>query len=731
MDINKKINDIILRHQLDQYYPRFRKKILGEAVLIKWMESMPEERVLCVGADREDINYFSHLFYNCKKKYSYYFYSKETEKNIEEFDYILVISKRVSSEMLHWCRKCKRTIMFLYDYLELQGICCEDELYKIIDIDYDSALENSFPAKRGWRETILMEFYMQKTKLALVGDERNRCYYAQKLFFLSLYIRNFIQAEKYQKILEEAGEQSSENAWKEIQVLLMDIKHRLHNRKLADIVMMWMDAVSYGTGQDMPYLQKQIDDGISYENAFTVTPRTNPTAQTLFLGEKLIDDSLYLKKEITEENSVVIQDLMSHGYVCKVISGYLAIFERKLQSENYHELYTPCSAIFWDMLYHLLNSDTPVFLLAHALTESHAPHLVTDMNEKDFCVWSSRLHKGHLELDRQMEFYMDFLGKEVIKIFMSDHGQHLVKEQFHTYFIVRGKNYQKRVAKEFFSYVDFHKLLHGILEGNKLDQPIFDREYAEVQMLDFYNNRIIGDIIGKKEPVLLSQFGYFGIVTKDYLYLKYHIGIEFLARWDFMEFEPHLYYQANNICNNSLLPYFRNLLKNKRVNINENEKFRYTRYLYKLYKNYLKKREKVFNQVNDFFQGYSEQSIVLRMGGAHSAELFEILTEENKRKLLCIADANNNCRCAGLGLPIVSVVSIKADIRVKAVVLSSFDHLEELRKEANNYPASIDIIDIYKNLEEHGIHCDNNFYAVDYMTDEDYEVGFPFDELEN
>lgn len=731
MDINKKINDIILRYQLDQYYPGFRKKLLGEAVLIKWMESMPKERVLCVGADREDINYFSHLFYNCKKRYSYYLYSKKTERSEEEFDYILVISKKAGSEMLHWCARSKRTIIFLYDYLELHGICCEDELYKIIDIDYDGMLENSFPAKRGWREIILMEFYMQKTKLALAENEQYRRHYAQKLFFLSLYIRNFIQAEKYQKMLEEAGEQSSGNAWKEVQALLTDIRHRLHSRKSADIVMLWMDAVSYGTGQDMPFLQKQVDGGVNYENAFTVTPRTNPTAQTLFSGEKLIDDSLYLKKEITEENSVVIQDLLNHGYVCKVISGYLVIFERKLRSENYHELYTPCSVVFWDMLYNLLNSESPVFLLAHALTEGHAPHLTTDMEEKDFCSWSSRLHKGHLELDRQMEFYMDFLGKEVVKIFMSDHGQPQVKEQFHTYFIVKGKNYQRRAAKELFSYVDFHKLLHEILEGNKLDHPIFDREYAEVQMLDFYNNRIIGDIIRKKRTLSLSGFGYFGIVTKDHLYLNYHIGNEYLARWNHMEFEPHLRYKANNICDDSLVPYFREILGNKRVNINENEKFRYTRYLYKLYKNYLKKREKVFNQVNGFFQGYSEQSIVLRMGGAHSAELFGILTTENKKKLLCIADANENCRCLSLGLSIVPVESIKEDSRVQAVVLSSFDHLEELRKEADNYPTSIDIIDIYKNLEEHGIHCDNNFYAVDYMIDEDYDVGFPFEELEN
>ena len=103
-----------------------------------------------------------------------------------------------------------------------------------------------------------------------------------------------MQAEKYQKQLSDVGDLSVTKAWAEIQALLTEIRDRLHNGRQSDIV--WMDAVGYYTGQDMPYLQRQIENGISFENAFTVTPRTNPTAQTLFLGKTLIDDELYLKK---------------------------------------------------------------------------------------------------------------------------------------------------------------------------------------------------------------------------------------------------------------------------------------------------------------------------------------------------------------------------------------------------------------------------------------------------
>lgn len=730
MDINQKLNDIILKYQLDRYYPKYRKKLFGEKILVKWAGKVREKNVLCIGADQEDINYFSQLFYRCGKIFSYCLYSEIQGQSTNEYDHIVVISKRQKDEVIYWCGQVDKPVTFLYDYLELQGICCEDEIHKIIGSDYNDFLKNEFPAKNGWREALVMEFYTQKEKL-----KQNRklnaeygIYYARKLFFLSLVIRNFVQAEKYQKILKESGDKECIESWYEIQELLKEIREKLQNRKQKDIVMVWMDALSYGSGQDMPYLQTQLENGVSFEYAFTVTPYTNPTAQTLFYGKKLIDDKLYLEKKIEEEKSLVFKDLRKHGYSYKVISGYLSIFEKKLQSANYHGLYAPCSEILWDVLYNLMNQERPVFILAHALIEGHAPHLATRMEKDDLEDWSLRMHTAHVELDEQINYYMSFLWKGTIKIFMSDHGQPLVREQFHTYFVVTGEKFRQRKAKELFSYEDFPKLIHEILEGNVLEHPIFDREYVEVQMLDYYNPKLIGEIIRNRTPLSLSNFGYLGILTREYLYLKYHIGKEFLARWDHMVFEPHLLYQGNDICDTSLLPYFRRLIEGKVLDFNENAKFKYTRFLYKVYDNFMHRRKRVFELINQLLQKYPPYSIAFRMGGSHSMELFAILTTENKEKLAYIIDRNYNCGCQVLGLPIIPVEKM-AEVDIKAVILSSFDHLEELRKEIPTYPEGIDILDIYELLENKGIHCDQNFYSVNYMMNEDYDVGFPIEEL--
>lgn len=726
MGINRKLNDIILKYQLDRGYPRFRKKLLGEEKLVIWADKVKEDRILCVGTDQEDINYFSHFFFTCGKEFTYCLFSKIKKEEAEKYARIVVISKELDDERIRWCMQCGKPVTFLYDYLERQGIYCEDEIHKVIGTDYNSRLLDNFPARKGWREVVLLEFYVNRKKLVMAEDSWYQMHCARKLFFLSLYIRNFVQAEKYQKLLADAGDLSATKAWTEIQALLTEIRDRLRDRRQADIVMVWMDAVSYGTGRDMPYLQKQIANGISFENAFTVTPRTNPTAQTLFLGKKLIDDKLYLKKEIREEESPVLLDLKNHGYDCKIISGYLSIFGRKRQSANYHNLYAPCSEIFWDMLYHLLSSDKPIFLVMHALTEGHAPYLSARMKENFFDEYS-RVHQGHLELDEQMEYYMEFLNRRASRIFMSDHGQLMVREQFHTYFVVVGERFCCREAKELFSYVDFPKLLHEILEGSTLKQPLFEREYVEVQMLDWYNYQIIKDIIQKKKPLLLAEFGYFGVITREHLYLKYHIGKEFLALRSHMDREPHFLYQAHDICDASLLPYFRGIIGTRILDISEGEKFQYTRYLYQIYENFIQERNNVFAIVNRLFEKYPDSSVALRTGGEHSLELFYVLTKENQRKLAYILDDNLDCKCRRLDLPVISIQDMEGK-GIRAVVLSSFDHLVELRQEIPDYPKAIDIIDIYKSLEASGIRCRSNFYVEDsYIKDDVYDVGFPFD----
>lgn len=65
---------------------------------------------------------------------------------------------------------------------------------------------------------------------------------------------------------------------------------------------------------------------------------------------------------------------------------------------------------------------------------------------------------------------------------------------------------------------------------------------------------------------------------------------------------------------------------------------------------------------------------------------------------------------------------------VKAILLSSYNNLDMLRKEAEVRPEGIDILDMYEAFDKQGIRCQEDFYKMR-GTDEDYDIGFPFDEV--
>ena len=66
-------------------------------------------------------------------------------------------------------------------------------------------------------------------------------------------------------------------------------------------------------------------------------------------------------------------------------------------------------------------------------------------------------------------------------------------------------------------------------------------------------------------------------------------------------------------------------------------------------------------------------------------------------------------------------------VGVRAVLIPSYTFLEMLREESKTWPAGIEILDIYDQFSKNGIGCREDFYKLK-GTDEDYQVGFPFDE---
>ena len=728
MDITKELNDIIIKYNLDSYYPRFRKRVYAEGLLRELFinNERHEDKVLMIASNQADVDHVKHLLQGRPNYFFFLFKGNTGELRNDilngKYSKFYLISLHNELQIAKFFLEIHIHLESIYDYFESRGIIFEDEYYRF-NLEEDN-FEDSFPGKNGWRNNVLLEIYVQQQKFNIVHS--NKVIILKKLFFLTIYIKNFILAKNYLEKLEEMEIcNNSLLAWKEVQELLLKISNNLKLRKQKDIVITWMDALSYGDGESMIYLQEKISKGISFDNAFTVMPFTRATLKTILCGKMPIDDELYKINELNEDNSHLIKFLYKKGYKVKFVSGYMNFIDIKMKSDDYHELYSSCSEIFWDVQRNIILSEKPIFVIAHALVETHHPYLSTKMEGMGFPDDGKRYELGKIELDEQMKFYMNNFSENTTYIFMSDHGQPEFKRRFHTYLIINSKNIESKRSDKLFSYVDFWILIKQIVEKGEVDFKAFNREYLIVQDFDWYSAKLIGRIIKNKEPLNLFTFGYRGIITKEHIYLRFGIGKEWLVKRGEILYEPHLLYNVNDLCDLDYLEKYRTLVGKNPQEIYLEERFKYSKYLYRLYERFLKHKDEIGELINNLFNGFSINSVAIRMGGDHSAELYYWLSDDNKRKINCIIDNNRNCVCSKLGYPIISYEEFMNKQDIGVVVLSSFKYLELLKEEAKDYHNNVQVFDIYEYLSHNAKECKDNFYLIK-MQDEDYEVGFPF-----
>lgn len=266
---------------------------------------------------------------------------------------------------------------------------------------------------------------------------------------------------------------------------------------------------------------------------------------------------------------------------------------------------------------------------------------------------------------------------------------------------------KSRRVKEFFSILDFTTVIKQLIRDECITEEKFIRKYVEIGNCDWYNKGLIKAIFQEKE--CLHKRGE-GIIC-----------------------EPLLFYDcADDVCNPALLPKYRELTTDYPRNLINEEYFRYTRYLYALYRNVLRHNDmgKRIDIINQMLKGYPESSVAIRLGGVSASMLYYVLSEENKRKIWGFIDKDSKCLCSRLNLPIAlpeHMGALEAD-GVKAILFPSFVFLNTLRKEEKALSGNIDILDIYAVFDKAGIKCSDDFYKIKGF-DEDYDVGFPFNEV--
>lgn len=745
IDINEKLNHIIFKYHLDKYYPHYRNMYEAEKILRNIVKKIQRDnkKAIFVGDDKTGIAYVRNISRDYTDiQFLIYDRNDRALRDFEgtdwsTYDEIYLISYYGAEYVERQFRLQHISYEWIYDIFEREDIFLQREFFAFGKEDLYWLIETndlSGHTHYDWTEALVCELYNQQSKYSYTSNSTTRRIALEKCLFLSLYIRDFVKAQNYISLLIEENERY-QKLQEELQGLLESIQETVSNRQQEDIILYWMDAIPYGDEVNMPYLQSIVKKGIEFENAYTHVANTNPALRAMFLGKRDIKDRGYKISEITRENSSVIQFLEQQGYDLRVFSGFFSVrFPYQYVAEHFYmDWYKPCSMTLWDMLSDMLIQEKKTLYVVHLL-EAHAPYISNNINDNNFDNQKERYRIGRLKLDEQLTFYDPFVNKNVMRIFMSDHGQADViqlYEGYHIFFNVYKKGWQSGKIKGFFSLLDFGTVLKQLIMDGEIREEEFAREYVEIGRMDRYSSRHIKKIIKNKQTLSMGHFGCIGIIDKDYIYMRYKIGTEWLQQRKNMPMcNPLLGYDCmSDVCEPALLSKYRALAGEYPQDIDADEQFKYTRYLYDVYHNLLKHNDmgRRVALINNMIERYPEKSVGIRLGGYHSAMVYYILSEENRKRIWGFIDNSEDCLCSKLHLPIMSSDRIERveESGIKAILLSSYINLETLRGETQKWSKCIDILDMYACLEQNGMCCKNNFFAIE-GTDDDYNVGFPF-----
>lgn len=733
-DINQLYDCIVEKNQIFACYPRFQKRKKAERLIMNWFQEHQNcTEVCCIGNSILDIQNIRRLAEQTNVFCQYILCVNGNIRELErikweQYKCVIYISLHGETQVGLWL--CEHGIRYesLYDFFAMHDLYLEDEYYCLnieeVPITQDGACMAPFPSKNNCRNNLIAEFLIQKEKYQKESDKRCKLFYWEKMFALTVYMKNFILAKE---LIDEANAENMQvkkrflDAWKELENLINKIKGYLKKRLEEDVILIWMDAIGYGDGDDMSYFQEQIKEGVLFKNAFTVVPNTNPTMRAIMNSKLEIDDYGYKETEFNE-NCHLISYMQKKGYKIKAVTGGWSGWKQELKSDMEHDLYASASEILWDMWRQLLLEKQKLFLLVHLMIETHYPHLSLRMSYGNV---KNNYKKGRMEMNEQMQFYLSSINKNAVKIFMSDHGQWSNIKNTHVNLVVTQQSFNHKEITGMFSLVDFYKLMEQIVEKHNIDEQNLTQDYVKLQVLDHYNPLWVKDIISKRKNLELGLFGYRGIVDQKYIYQCFNNGKEALVDREKLIYELHIQPEADEICDKSLLPYYRGLAGKNPEGFYEDEKFKYTKYQYRLYDNFIKHKNPAFVLLNQLIAKCPDKSVAIRPGGEHSMEVYFWLSAENKKKIYCFIDNNPKCDCSNLeNVRVISLKEAFTHKEIQSVILSSYVNLPVFKKEAESYPENIQRLDIYEYFAKNGCKMDHDFFDA-CMDADGYEVGFP------
>lgn len=744
--IDKKLSEIIIKYNIDKYYPMYKKMLSAIVVIREVIDGWKSKKILCLCTSELSKTHFEKIVASEYRELSldidYIIVEKAdcyinnqieqyiSNSDLEKYDEIWNINNAGSFFIDETIISLGFKINDLYDCFELKGIVFEAEWYDLFQHNTGFFTSQNIEKAKDWKNYAIAEMLQLKEKSESCVKKPLKLLYLKKMLFVSLYIKDFIEANRIIQLLNNLGEDYSklEDALGD---LIDNIKTKLKSRNKKDLIVYWIDKTPYS---DFPKLNKLYhkctENANIFTNFYTMNPYTYPSFAQIFTEKKPIDEDGCFSGVEDYEQGNLIRMLTEKGYNIKIVGGVL---EKKVatihKSTLFHDEFSPASEILWDCVRNILDSSNTIFVLGHMVIEGHEPNM--SVRVKNITDNRTRYDDCLKYIDDQIEFYDGLLSESCIKIYMSDHGKSDFKTRFHTIMAVERNGMLRGTNEKLLCLLDTRQIIGLAIDGKDFSS-IKERQYVEVQDYNHMNGFDIGVTIKKRGRIDNLIRGYRGVITKKYTYIKFSSGNEWLYQnvgRRVFPLEPIWIQRETDLagCDNQTeLERFRNIVtvENAYKKIEKYEK--YNKYVWKIYENAYEKNRKKVELIDLLFDEIDSNSVALRTGGYHSLCLYSLLSASNREKIKYIIDSNEDCLCKQLGIRIVS--SLQSDI--DTVVLSSKDLLEELLKESqlNSDYRNVTVINPYDWLAQKGIICRLNCF--DFEPDyEDYEVGYPFGEV--
>lgn len=727
MDYNLKLELMMHKYNIDLHHPWFYESVTARSLISKlWKNFKGGGRKLLILADKKGDfeNFRIHIPETIE--YVLYIYENNTlfalDKCIEDIkkldiDDIYLISYhdhvRVSMEL----ERNNIRVFDLYDYFAENGLELMHEYHQIESKKYFDERGNAS------EDTIYecdygMLFY-DKRKYRFAETETIRKYYLEKIIFDCYYMRDFVNGEIFiHEYLKKYSDGQYQNFLDELKTMLKDIKQVIAQKRKKDIVLYWVDAMSFGEDDEMTYLKSVNPRCMVYKNLFTTIDTTGGVASSFFCREMPLESGRFKYKKAIGDG-YLIEYLQQEGWGFRYY-GIDSIFPYRYVGNVVKDKHTSIvsSENYWSMLCEMAQDTKPTFRIVH-LMGLHTPFLSADMEMEEYLPLHGFFCKKDLTMeqkvfaqrrcamgyeDKQMEFYDQMIEAEG-KIYFSDHGCHVrsganLAELYHTVLKVEADKIGVGENRQILSAINLGKLIQYLVSGDRKYYDSMTSDNAIICGLPYYNKVLVQEVyqlIHFNEMIIL---GYWGIVQEDIAYFLCNCGIELCY-----EIRGKRAFLMGYNRSKEKRKQLRKLLEPNIISIDSNKEFRYTKVLFDLFERVKEKNsieeirikgmelcEKLMTEIP------KEEKIVIRGGGEDTVMFLDCLIEEQRKRIVGIIDIDKNCAACNWNIPIISLEEAEKMQKVTMLIISSKYHVvmaEEAKKSKN-----ITVIDIYEYLKQ-------------------------------